>query len=100
MAEKFTYAAWVAMELRDKELSADQDARAQYWSNSGKIAKYDEYREYCKLNKLQPDNPPEGYWESKEEPWHKPVGIAMGMTGILVWFIAGIIGGASGQSRY
>lgn len=99
MADKFTYAAWVAMELRDKELSADQDARAQYWSNSGKIAKYDEYLAYCKEHKLKADNPPEGYWESKEEPWHKPTGIAMGLTGILIWFVAKVIGGAVGPSR-
>lgn len=97
--EKLTYAAYAAMKLRDAGLENDQAARESYWSRSGKIARYDEYRAYCKQEKRQPDNPPEGYWESKEEPWHKPVGIGIGLMGILGWFLIGIIGGATGRSR-
>lgn len=97
--EKLTYAAWAAIQLRDIGKESDQEARAEYWSNSGKIAKYDEYRAYCKAEKLLPENPPNGYWESKEKPWHKPTGVAMGLMGILAWFVVGVIGGSTGGSR-
>lgn len=97
--EKLTYAAWTAIQLRDAGKENDQDARAEYWSKSGRIEKYDEYLAYCKADKKQPDNPPEGYWESKEKPWHKPAGVTIGLMGVLVWFAAGLIGGATGRSR-
>jgi hypothetical protein len=87
------------MTLRDKGLENDQAARASYWSNTGRIEQYDTYKEYCKTNAHDYDGPPDGYWESKEKPWHKPAGLAMGLTGILLWFITGIIGGATGQKR-
>ena len=99
MPDRLTYAGWVAMTLRDKGLMNDQQARASYWSNSGRIERYDEYKEFCKQQKKSYDNPPDGYWESKEQPWHKPTGIALGLTGILLWFISGIIGGSTGQTR-
>ena len=97
--EKLTYAAWAAIELRDSGKESDQESRADYWSKSGRSEKYDAYVAYCKEERKQPDNPPEGYWESKEKPWHKPAGITMGLMGVLTWFVIGIIGGASGQSR-
>ena len=99
MSNRLTYAGWVAMTLRDKGLENDQAARASYWSNTGRIEQYDTYKEYCKTNGNDYDGPPDGYWESKEKPWHKPAGLAMGLTGILLWFISGIIGGATGQKR-
>jgi len=99
MADRLTYAGWVAMTLRDKGLENDQQARASYWSNSGRIERYDEYKEFCKQQKKSYDSPPDGYWESLEKPWHKPAGIAMGLTGILLWFISGVIGGSTGQRR-
>ena len=95
--DKFTYAAWAAMSLRDAGLENDQAAREIYWSKTGRIAKYDEYREYCKTERKQPDNPPEGYWESKEQPWHRPAGITIGLMGVLTWFVIGVIGGATGR---
>ncbi len=97
MGDKVTYAAWVAMTLRDAGLESDPQARDSYWSNSGRINKYDEYRAYCKAEKRQPDDPPAGYWESKEKPWHKPAGITMGLMGVLIWFAAGVIGGTTGR---
>ena len=99
MPDRLTYAGWVAMTLRDKGLENDQQARASYWSNSGRIERYDEYKEFCKQQKKSYDNPPDGYWESLEKPWHKPAGITMGLTGILLWFISGVIGGSTGQTR-
>ena len=98
-ADKFTYAAWAAMKLRDAGLGNDQAARQSYWSNSGKIENYDAYRAFCKAEKKMPDNPPDGYWESKEQPWHKTVGVGIGLMGVLAWFLVGIIGGATGRSR-
>lgn len=99
MSNRLTYAGWVAMTLRDANLENDQGARAKYWTNTGKIEQYDAYKEYCKTNGYNYDSPPDGYWESKEKPWHKPAGIAMGLTGILLWFISGVIGGSTGQRR-
>ena len=99
MSNKLTYAAWVAMTLRDANKESDQQERAKYWSNSGRIEQYDVYKEYCKTNGHDYDGPPNGYWESKEQPWHKPAGIAMALTGILLWFISGVIGGSTGQKR-
>ena len=99
MSNRLTYAGWVAMTLRDKGLENDQAARASYWSNTGRIEQYDAYKEYCKTNKNEYDGPPDGYWESLEKPWHKPAGIAMALTGILLWFISGVIGGSTGQRR-
>lgn len=87
------------MQLRDAGLENDQQARENYWSKNARIYQYDAYRAYCKAENKQPDNPPEGYWESKEEPWHKPAGVGIGLLGILAWFLMGLVGGATGRSR-
>jgi len=100
MADRLTYAGWASMTLRDKGLDGDQKARADYFSNSGKVQHYDEYKAFCQQEKKSYDNPPDGYWESLEKPWHKPTGVAMVLTGILMWFISGVIGGTTGQRRY
>ena len=94
---RLPYAGYAQMKLRDENKDKNQEEREKYFSNSGKILKYDEYRDYCKRNKFTPDSPPDGYWESKEEPWHKPTGIALGLFGILLWFIGGLAAGSTGQ---
>ena len=99
MSNKMPYAGWVAMTLRDNGDQDNQEARAKYWTDSGKVEFYDQYVAFCKQEKKKHDPPPEGYWESKEKPWHKPTGILMGLTGILVWVTSGIIGGSTGQVR-
>ena len=99
MSNRLPYAGWVAYTLREAGKENDQAERGKYFSNTGRIDNYDNYVAFCKSEKKQYDSPPDGYWESKEKPWHKPTGIAMGLTGILLWFIAGVIGGSTGQSR-
>ena len=99
MSNRMPYAGWVAYTLREAGKDNDQQERAKYFSNSGRIERYDEYVAFCKAEKKQYDSPPDGYWESKEKPWHKPTGIAMALTGILLWFISGVIGGSTGQRR-
>ena len=94
---KLPYAGYVSMTLRSEGKEKDQEAREAYFSTSGRIASYDLYKDYCKRNKFTPDSPPDGYWESKQEPWHKPTGIAIGLLGILLWFIGGVAAGSAGQ---
>lgn len=99
VADRMAYAGWVAMTLRDAQLENDQEARAALWSATGRVENYDKYVAFCKQEKKSYDGPPEGYWESKERPWHKPTGVAMGLTGILLWFVSGVIGGSTGLNR-
>lgn len=77
MTKKLTYAGYVSQKIKPFSKEQQQELRGLYFSNSGKIKQYDTYKAYCKEHKLDYDSPPDGYWESKEEPWHKPAGWAM-----------------------
>ena len=96
---RLTYAGYVAMMLRAQGKESDQEERNKYWSHTGRIEHYDRYRAFCRQEKKTPDNPPDGYWESKEEPWHKPTGVAIGLSGVLLWFLGGVISSATGLGK-
>lgn len=99
MPKAFPYAAWVRLQLAKVPEDALQDARKAFYSDAGKIAKWEAYKAYCKANKLDYDGPPEGYWESKEQPWHKPAGYGMAAMGLFAWFLMVIIGGSTGMGN-
>jgi len=96
--QKMTYPHWVNYRIKNVSPEYVQEARKKYYSRGGRIEKYDEYREYCKLFGFIPDNPPEGYWESKETWWGKPLGIWLGLTMGWIAFILSI-GLPSTQSK-
>ena len=95
MAKRYAYAAWAREQLETYSEERRAEVRKSYYSESGKIARYDQYKAYAKAKGFDYDNPPEGYWEAKEQPWHAPAGIAMGLGSILLWFLAGLIGGTT-----
>lgn len=99
MAKKLPYAAWVRQQLEKLPEDKRPAARGGYYSDSGRIAKWDVYKAECKAAGLEYDMPPEGYWESKEEPWHKPAGYTMGLLGVFMWFLVMVIGGSTGMKR-
>jgi hypothetical protein len=99
MAKQLPYAAWVRQQLERLPEDQRQAARGAYYSESGRIAKWDVYKADCKAMGLGYDNPPEGYWESKEQPWHKAAGYAMGLVGLFLWVMAQIISGSTGMKR-
>ena len=92
MAKKLTYAGWVSIKLKPLTKEHQQELRGSYFSNTGKIKQYDNYKTYCKTNGFDYDSPPEGYWESKEEPWHKPAGWGMVVGGYLGMMLLSAMG--------
>jgi hypothetical protein len=99
MKKKYPYARWVADKLRWYPKEKLQEMRGVYYSTSGKIAHYDEYAKWCRELGYDYDDSPEGYWDSKVRDWHNPLGILMGLSGILMWFVATIIGSSTGQIK-
>lgn len=99
MAKHLPYAAWVRKRLEGLPEERRQAARSGYYSDSGRIANWETYRADCKAMGYDYDNPPEGYWESKEQPWHKAAGYAMGLVGLFLWFMAQVIAGSTGMKR-
>lgn len=99
MRKKYQYARWVSDKLNGVSNERKQEIRGAYYSNSGRVAHYDEYAKWCRDLGYDYDDSPEGYWESKTLEWHNPVGILMGLTGVLMWFIAMIVGGSTGQIK-
>ena len=97
MAKRLSYAAWARQILENVAPERQQEVRASYFSDSGKVNRYDSYKAYCKQKGYDYDAPPEGYWESKKEPWHTPTGIAIGLSSVLVWFLLGLVGGTTGR---
>ena len=81
LMEKLPYPAYVNIRLKPLTKEHQQELRSSFYSPKGKIARHDGYVAYCKHHKLQHDPAPEGYWGSKEEPWHKPVGIGLIVAG-------------------
>jgi hypothetical protein len=99
VAKALPYAAWVRLQLArvpEEELKA---ARVAYFSDKGKIAKWEAYKAYCKSQKLDYDGPPDGYWEAMEKPWHKPTGYGMAAMGLFAWFLMTIIGTSTGMGN-
>ena len=97
MAKKLSYSAWARMQIDAYSPERQQDVRKSYYSDSGKINRYDAYKTHCKQRGYDFDAPPEGYWESKEEPWHKPTGILIGLSTVLLWFLTSLLGGTTGR---
>lgn len=102
MAKRLPYAAWVRQQLERMPEELRQAARGEYYSDSGKIAKWELYKADCKQAGYEYDGPPDGYWEAKEEPWHKPAGYTMGALGVFLTFLGMIIIGSmgTGKQRY
>lgn len=93
--EKMPYARWATMRLNqitDEEVR--KNSRSSYFSNSGKVARYDSYKNYCKVYRYAYDAPPEGYWDYKAKDWHIPVGGLMSLFAIFVALLAGTAGGS------
>lgn len=90
MRKKLPYPAWVNIQLKPLTKEHQQELRGNYFSNSGRVKQYDNYKAYCKANSFEYDSPPEGYWESKEEPWHKPAGWAMVAGAFLTLMLGGV----------
>ena len=90
--KKLPYPAYVNIVLEPLTKEHQQELRGAFYSPKGKIARYEDYVEYCKIKNLEPDSAPAGYWESKEQPWHKPVGIGMIIMGYCLWFFVQLLG--------
>ena len=96
---KYQYARWVSDKMKHTPKELQSERRGAYFSNSGRIAHYDEYAKWCRLWGYDYDDSPEGYWDSKTKVWHKPAGILMGLSGVLMWLVASIVSGSTGQTR-
>ena len=99
MSKRLPYEAWVRLEIDKLPEEEKQGGRGAYYSTNGRIAKWETYRAYCKANGHQYDGPPDGYWESKEEWWHKPIGLLSGLVGVFVWFMLLVISGSTGMRK-
>ena len=92
-----TYAAWASKKIRAMPKAQQQTRRGGYYSPTGRINNYDNYRADAKAELYSFEKPPEGYWESKEKPWHKPVGFMAGGLGVFIYFLFGIVLRSTGQ---
>lgn len=87
MAKKLPYAGYVRIILEPLTPEHQQELRAGFFSESGRVKQYDNYKAYCQKHGFEYDPAPDGYWEAKEEPWHKPAGwgmIAAGYLGMML----------------
>ena len=100
MAKKLTYAGYVSIMIKPFSKERQQELRNLYFSNSGKIKQYDAYKTYCKDNGFDYDPAPDGYWESKEEPWHKPAGFGMIAAGYLGMMLLSAMGSGTRTRKY
>jgi hypothetical protein len=80
-------------------MESDQEVRGALFSVEGRVEHYDRYKAYCKKHGHTADPEPDGYWESKIKPHHKIAGQAIGVTGLMFYFIIKLIGGALGARR-
>lgn len=74
-----------------------QSYRHNWFSDTGKAKKYEQYTEYAKLHRLDYDNPPASYWELKKQPYDGVAGALLGLTGVFAWFLVKIVSGSTGQ---
>lgn len=93
----YRYARWVSDKLKGLEPEVAQQVRDKYYSDSGRIAHYDEYARFCRLFGYSYDDSPDGYWESKIQSWHKPTGYLLGLTGVISWFSLSLVTGFLGR---
>jgi hypothetical protein len=93
------YAGWVAMTIRSYYLQEDPKARDKFWSNSGKVANYPYYLQYCKENDRQPDPPPPGYVGPKGNPLTMLGMIAATFSAVLLWFLGGVMASGTGRIK-
>lgn len=98
---RYPYARWANERIKQiTDQGARKEARDKYFSNSGKLEKFDSYRDYCKLVNAEPDPAPDGYWESKVTIWHNLGGIlGLLMIGFL-YLIGGTAKGSMLPRRY
>jgi hypothetical protein len=99
MAKKYPYARWANDRIKKVIPEEQQSARARYFSDSGRIQHYDEYARWSRLFGYDFDDNPEGYWESKFLPWHKPTGILLGALGTMTWLLLQVIAGSTGRKE-
>lgn len=92
MAKKLPYAGWVRITLEPLTPEHQQELRGSFFSDTGRVKQYDNYKKYCIDNNYEYDGTPDGYWEAKEEPWHKPVGWGMVATGYLGMMLLSAMG--------
>lgn len=92
MAKKLPYAAWVRITLEPLTPEHQQELRGSFFSDKGKVKRYDDYKAYCIKHGHAYDSAPDGYWESKEEPWHKPAGWGMVAAGYLGMMLISAMG--------
>ena len=92
MSKQLPYAAWVRITLEPLTPDHQQQLRGRFFSDSARVKRYDDYKAYCLENGYKPDPAPEGYWEAKEEPWHKPTGVAMIAGGYLAMMLLKAMG--------
>jgi hypothetical protein len=90
--QKYPYARWANERIKQiTDEGARKEARDTYFSNSGKLIKFDNYRQFCKEMKVEPDPAPDGYWESKVTLGHNIAGI----LGVLMIGFLYLIGGTA-----
>ena len=99
MRKRYPYARWVDDRLKHVSRENKAEKRGAYYSNTGRVAHYEEYAKWCRLWGYYYDDSPEGYWDAKTKAWHPYAGTLLGSAGILAWLVLSIVGGATGQTR-
>ncbi len=92
MSKQLPYAAWVRITLEPLTPEHQQELRGSFFSDTGRIKRYDAYKAYCVEKGYKYDPAPDGYWEAKEEPWHKPAGVAMIVGGYVGMMLLSAMG--------
>lgn len=92
MKKRLAYAGWARIVLDQLTPEHQQELRGSFYSDEGRIKRYDSYKKYCQENNFEYEDAPDGYWESKEESWHKPAGVAMIVGGYLGMMLLSAMG--------
>jgi hypothetical protein len=99
--ERYPYARWANERIKQITDEGERKAtRDKYFSNSGKLIKFDNYRDYCRAINAEPDPAPDGYWESKVTPAHTIAGILGIVMMMFLWLIGGTAKGTMLPRRY
>ena len=97
--ERFTYARWVSNTIKSFYLEDNQETRDKFYTNSGRVANYPYYVQYCEDNDHEPDNPPKGYKMPKGSKL-VPIGLAVGAWyTLLFWFLGSVAVSGTGRSK-
>lgn len=95
MKERYPYARWATERINQITKEEDRkETRPKYFSNSGKLIKFENYLQFCREGGYQPDPAPDGYWESRVKTWHSASGV-MGV--FMMMFLYLIVGLAKGS---